>query len=94
MNLPLDNKVAQSGLISIDIAGFINSNDILMFDIKPFLFMELILKEKDFRAAISTFDFSIFSKKVVGIFCSVDAIIPMWANMLLASAVHPFAKAV
>jgi len=94
MSLSLDNKVAQSGLISIDLASFINSNDIMMFDLKPFLFMELILKEKDFRASLASFDFSVYTNKVVGIFCSTDAIIPMWANMLLASALNPFVKAV
>ena len=45
--------------------------------------MELILKEKDFRAALVAADLSIFKDKIVGIYCSVDVIIPMWANMLM-----------
>ena len=56
--------------------------------------MELILKEKDFRAALVAADLSIFNDKIVGIYCSVDVIIPMWANMLIASAIQPFAKAI
>ena len=56
--------------------------------------MELILKEKDFRAALSSADLSIYQDKIVGIYCSTDAIIPMWANMLIASALQPFAKAI
>ena len=94
MSLPIENKVAQSGLISIDLSDFIANNEIMMFDIKPFLFMELILKEKDFRSALAEFDFSIYTKKVVGVYCSTDAIIPMWANMLVASALNPFATKV
>ena len=56
--------------------------------------MELILKEKEFRAALLTTDWTIYQDKVVGIICSTDAIIPMWANMLIVSALNPFAKAV
>jgi hypothetical protein len=56
--------------------------------------MELILKEKEFRAALLTTDWTIYQDKVVGIICSADAIIPMWANMLIVSALNPFAKAV
>ena len=47
-----NNKVAESGIVTIDLASLLPSNDILVFDIKPYLFMELILKEKDFRAAL------------------------------------------
>ena len=56
--------------------------------------MELILKEKDFRAALTAADLSIYQDKIVGIYCSTDAIIPMWANMLIASALQPYAKAI
>ncbi len=88
------NKVAESGLISLDLAQYIPSNEIVIFDIKPFLFMELILKEKDFRASLNTIDWSQYQDKIVGIFCSTDAIIPMWANMLIVSNLSPFAKSV
>lgn len=88
------NKVAESGLISLDLAQYIPNNDIVIFDIKPYLFMELILKEKDFRASLTTIDWTQYQDKIVGIFCSTDAIIPMWANMLIVSNLSPFAKAV
>jgi hypothetical protein len=89
-----NNKVAESGILSIDLASLLPSNEIIVFDIKPYLFMELILKEKEFRAALLTTDWTIYQDKVVGIICSADAIIPMWANMLIVSALNPFAKAV
>ena len=89
-----NNKVAESGILSIDLASLLPSNEIIVFDIKPYLFMELILKEKEFRAALLTADWTIYKDKVVGIVCSTDAIIPMWANMLIVSALNPFAKAV
>jgi hypothetical protein len=88
------NKVAESGLISLDLAKYIPENDIVVFDIKPYLFMELILKEKDFRASLAAIDWTQFDNKIVGIFCSTDAIIPMWANMLIVANVSPYAKSV
>ena len=94
MSEPFINKVAESGLISLDLAQYIPSNDIVIFDIKPFLFMELILKEKDFRASLNTIEWSQYQDKIVGIFCSTDAIIPMWANMLIVANLSPFAKSV
>ena len=89
-----NNKVAESGIVTIDLASLLPGTEIIVFDIKPYLFMELILKEKEFRAALLTTDWTIYQDKVVGIVCSADAIIPMWANMLIVSALNPFAKAV
>ncbi|MFM6994449.1 MAG: DUF2480 family protein [Sediminibacterium sp.] len=88
------NKVAESGLISLDLAQYIPNNEVVIFDIKPYLFMELILKEKDFRASLATIDWTQYQDKIVGIYCSADAIIPMWANMLIVSNLSPFAKSV
>lgn len=94
MSEPFVNKVAESGLISIDLASLVNQEELVPFDLKPYLFMELILKEKDFRAALAILDWSVYQDKIVTIFCSIDAVIPMWANMLVVSGLNPFAKAV
>ncbi len=94
MPTPIINKVAESGLISLDLTQLVDNTPIVLFDIKQYLFMELILKEKDFRAALLAEDLTIYQDKIVGIYCSVDVIIPMWANMLIASALQPFAKAI
>lgn len=94
MSEPIINKVAESGLISIDLAQYFPTNEIVVFDIKPYLFMELILKEKDFRTSLNSIDWSSYQDKIVGIFCSADAIIPMWANMLIVANLTPFAKAI
>jgi len=94
MSEPFINKVAESGLISLDLAQYIPTNDIVVFDIKPYLFMDLILKEKDFRASLAAIDWIQFENKIVGIFCSTDAIIPMWANMLIVANLSPYVKSV
>lgn len=94
MSIQINNKVADSGIITVDLASFLPSEEIVAFDIKPYLFMELILKEKEFRASLNEIDWSIYQNKMVGIFCSTDAIIPMWANMLIVSNLQPVAKAI
>ncbi len=86
------NKVAQSALVTIDLERFYPQGDMLIFDLKDHLFMELILKEKDYREALKNIDFSIYQDKNVGITCSADAVIPVWAYMLAASYIEPYAK--
>ena len=88
------NKVAESALTSIDLEEYYPKGETAVFDLKDHLFMGLILKEKDFRAALQTFDWEQFRDKNVAITCSADAIIPMWAYMLVASNLQPVAKAV
>lgn len=80
------NKIASSGLITLDPADFLPSEaEIAVFDLKPFLFRELILKEKDFRDALKSQRWEDFRDKKVTLTCSADAIIPMWAYMLVTS---------
>src|SRR3954462_16028716 len=88
------NKVAGSGIISIDLAEFAEPGERVIFDVKPHLFMEQILKEKDFRAFVKDNDWSAYAGKIVGITCSSDAIVPTWAYMLLALSLEPHAKKV
>ncbi len=86
------NKVAESGIVTIDLANFLPEKDtIIAFDIKPFLFREMILKEKDFREAMKTHDWEQYNDKSVAIYCSADAIVPVWAYMLIAAYLQPFA---
>ncbi len=90
----LINKVAKSGIISIDLEEFYPAGERVLFDIKDLLFQGLILKEKDFREFIKNEDWSKYKDKYVAITCSADAIIPTWAYMLLATQLEPFAKKV
>src|SRR5436305_12299869 len=86
------NKVAESGLITLDLKDFYPKQEIVVFDLKVYLFMGLILKEKDFRAALQNMDWSQYQNKNVALTCSADAIVPMWAYMLVASYLRPFAN--
>ncbi len=91
MDKPLVNRVASSGLITINLEEFYPSEEILLFDLKDYLFMELILKEKDFREALKNHDWEQYQGKYVRVFCSADAIIPMWAYMLVVSYAAQYA---
>lgn len=88
---PLVNRVANSRLVSIDLEDLYPAGEVVPFDLKAYLFMEMILKEKDFREALKAHDWSIYTGKNLAVFCSADAIIPMWAYMLVASFAAPFA---
>ena len=92
MSEPIVNKVAASALTSLDLEEYYPKGEWVVFDLKPHLFMELILKEKDFRAALQNLDWSAYQDKYVAVTCTTDAIIPVWAYMLVASYLQPFAK--
>lgn len=86
------NKVAQSGLLTVDLANYAPTAEIIEYDIKDNLFHGLILKEKDFRDFVKNHDFSIYQDKVVAITCSTDAIVPTWAYMILSNKMAPYAQ--
>lgn len=86
------NKVASSGIVTLDLEKYIPAGDVATFDLKDHLFMGLILKEKDFREALKAYDWTVYSNKNVAVTCSVDAIIPVWAYMLVAAYLQPHAK--
>ncbi|MFT3748876.1 MAG: DUF2480 family protein [Agriterribacter sp.] len=88
------NKVAESGIITINLEEFFPKEELAIFDLKTWLFRELILKEKDFREALKNADWEQYKNKVVGITNTADAIIPMWAYMLVASYLQPHAREV
>ena len=86
------NKVAESSLTEIDLASFYPHGETAIFDIKDYLFMGLILKEKDFREALKNKDLSQYQDKYVAVTCSADAVVPVWAYMLIASYLQPVTK--
>ncbi|MFI5152591.1 MAG: DUF2480 family protein [Chitinophagales bacterium] len=86
------NKVASSSLVTLDLEDYYPKEEVVLFDIKPYLFMELMLKEKDFRLSLADVDWSAYRDKIVAVTCTADAIIPYWAYMLVASYLEPVAK--
>ncbi len=88
------NRVSSSQLVTFDLEELYTPGDRVQFDVKDQLFQELVLKEKDFRNFVNNHDWSQYQDKFVAITCSVDAIVPTWAFMLLSSSLQPFAKQV
>jgi hypothetical protein len=88
------NKVAESGLITINPEHYLPQIAIKGFDIKDFLFMGMILKEKDYREALKNYDWSSFENIIAAVHCSADAIIPVWAYMLCTTYLQPIAAEV
>jgi hypothetical protein len=88
MENAIENKVAQSGLIQLDLETIRIPGERIFFDIRPLLFMDLVLKEKDFRAFLGDHAWNQYQGKHVAISCSSDAIIPTWAYMLVSTLHH------
>ncbi len=86
------NRVANSAIISLDLEDFYPKGERVVFDIKGNLYEETILREKEFRAFIKEHNWANYKGKNVAITCSVDAIIPTWAFMLIASKLNPIAN--
>ncbi|WP_026951755.1 DUF2480 family protein [Algoriphagus mannitolivorans] len=86
------NRVASSSIISLNMEEFYPQEERVVFDLKDFLFQELILKEKDFRKELKEFDWSVFKDKWVAVTCSADAIVPTWAFMLVCTYLEGVSK--
>lgn len=92
MDLAIKNKVAESGIVVINLSDYIPRAELTEFDIKKFLFKGLILREKDFREQLENENWQAFTNKYVNIICSTDAVIPMWAYMLVVKYLHPITQ--
>ena len=88
------NKVAQSGLVTLDPAIFYAPGARVVYDIKDNLFHGLMLREKDFREFVKEHDWAQYKDKNVAVTCTADAIVPAWAYMLLANRLAPYAREV
>ena len=94
MSEEIINRVSKSKLITFDLEEIYPEGKRVLFDVKDWLFQELILKETEFRESVKNHDWSQYKKSFVAVNCSVDAIIPSWALMLVASELIPFANKV
>lgn len=90
----ISNRVSASSLVLLDFDDYIDKSERVLFDLKDTLFQQMILRERDFREFIQNHDWSQYQGKHVGVVCSVDAIVPSWAYMMVASQLGPVALSV
>lgn len=88
------NRVATSGIVSLDLEELYHPGERVIYDIKDNLFQGMILREKDYREFLKSHDWSQYTDKNIAVICSEDAIVPTWAYMLLAIQLEPFANKV
>jgi len=88
------NRVTGSGLVTLDLADYYHHGERIIVDLKDHLFQGLILREKDFRQFLKEHDWRIYKGKNIAITCSEDAIVPVWAYMLLTIHLEPYANMV
>ena len=88
------NRVANSKLVTVNLEDYYPKGSRVLFDIKDWLFEELVLREKDFRNQVAEFNWSQYQDSYVALTCSTDAIIPGWAFMLISIQLQPYAKQV
>jgi hypothetical protein len=81
-------------LVSIDLEQFYPTGQRLVFDLAPWLYEGVILREKDFRERVKNHDWQQYDGAHVAITCTADAIVPLWAYMLLSSQLQPFAATI
>ncbi len=86
------NRVASSAIISLDLETYFQEGPRKSFDLRSYLFQEIIIREKDFRQSLKETDWEEFRDALVSVYCSVDAIIPTWAYMLVMTYLEGVAK--
>ncbi len=79
------NRVATSSLVTVDLEEYYHPGERVLLDIRDWLFQGLLLKEKEFRAYVREHDWEQYDNKNVAVTCSTDAIVPVWAYMLITS---------
>src|SRR5690554_4883119 len=79
------NRIANSPILTLDLEQFNIPGERDSFDLKDFLYQGLALREKDFRESLKNLDWERYRGKFVAVSCSVDAIVPSWAYMLVVT---------
>lgn len=88
------NKVANSVLEVFDLEDYYPIGVRAQIDISQWLFEGFLLKEKDFREALSAHDWTQYQGQYIALYTNPEIIIPAWSTILVTSHLVPFAKKV
>lgn len=86
----IKNRVASSKLITLDLEDYYPEGERLLLDISQWLENGFILREKDFRATLDTYNWSQHTNQYIALHCSTDAILPAWTYSLIALHLAPY----
>lgn len=90
---PIVNRVAESAIETLDLAALAPPAP-AAFDLAPFLYKGVVLREREFRQAVKAHDWEAYRGQTVAVFCSADALVPTWAYMLVAARLDGVAAGV
>jgi len=90
----IQNRVASSALMVFDLEDYYPEGIKTQIDLAAWLTDGFLLKEKEFRQALAAHNWSQYQNQYVAIHCSTDAILPAWAEQVVAVQVLPYAKKV
>ncbi|WP_456429941.1 DUF2480 family protein [Rhodocaloribacter sp.] len=91
---PIINRVAESDIEVYNLEALWDGAPVVELDLEPFLVQGLVLREREFRAHVKAHDWSQYADAHVAVFCSADAIVPVWAYMLVAAKLDGIARSV
>lgn len=88
------NRVANSGLVSLDLEDWLPTGPFMEIDLKAVLWQGLILREQDLKDYLSNLDYTAFKGAFLNVYCSEDVILPQWVYLLFSSKFSPCCTAV
>ena len=88
------NRVANSVLEVFDLEDYYPEGERIAVDISQWLIEGFLLREKDFREALTNHEWTQYKDKYVSVSCETDAIVPAWAAILVTLQLAPFARKV
>lgn len=84
---PIVNRVANSGLITLDLQSIVDDIPFVQMDLRPVLWQGLVLREKDLKDFLQQWDSSQHSSGVIWIDLPEDVIVPQWTYLLIQSKI-------
>ena len=87
----IKNRVANSKLISIDLEDYYPVGERNLLDISQWLEHGFILREKDFRASLASYNWKQHNGQYIALYCSTDAILPAWTYSLVSLMLATYA---
>ena len=79
------NRVAKSPLITIELEELRPSGERHIVDLSVWLEQGFILREKEFRQALTEHDWTLYQNAYVAVQCISEAVLPSWAALLVAT---------